>query len=322
MKRALVTGGLGFIGSNLVHALERRGVRVTVLDNLDAQCGGNRRNLEGMPTEFLDLHEADLRDADAVRRAVTGQDWIFHCAARTSHAGSMTAPFEDVAVNCVGTLTLLEAMREHAPEAKLVHVGTSTQIGRSSAGVIAEDHVEFPVDIYSANKTASEKYVLVYASAYGLRTTVVRLANNFGPRANIRSPAFGFANFFVGLALQGKEITVFGDGAQLRTMTYVADSVEALCVAAENDASCSQVWFAVADEQVSVRDLAVAISSEIGGSVRFVPWPAERKAIEVGDSVISNAKLKAGLGWQPRTSLREGLRATRSYFIEHLASYL
>lgn len=321
MKRALVTGGFGFIGSNLVHELVRRGVEVTVLDNMDKRCGGNEHNLDGI-TAGLVVHRGDLRDAQLVATAVKSQDWIFHCAARTSHSESMVTPIDDIEVNCVGTMTLLEAIRHHAPDAKLVHVGTSTQIGRADSSPITEQFAEFPLDIYSANKTVTEKYALIYARAHGLRVAVIRLANNFGPRATIRSPAFGFANFFVGLALQGKELTVYGNGAQLRTMSFVSDSVDALLLAAEDERANSQVWFAVADGQVSVRELATAIVEEIGGAVRFIPWPPEREAIEVGDSVISNAKLKVGLGWAPRTSMRDGLRATRGYFESRLSQYV
>jgi UDP-glucose 4-epimerase len=321
VKTALVTGGYGFIGSNLVHELVRRGVRVTVYDNLDPKCGGNQHNLDGI-SDHVELVEADIRDATRLTAAVRGTEYVFHCAARTSHPTSMTEPLEDVAVNCVGTLNLLEAVRTANPEAKLVYVGTSTQIGRSAEASVTELHGEFPLDIYSANKSAAEKYVLIYGHSYGLRTSVVRLANNFGPRANVRSADFGFINFFVGLALRDRELTIFGEGKQLRTISFVDDSVDALLTVAARDDANGQVWFAVADRQTSVADIARQITVELGGTVKFVPWPQERAAIEIGDAVISNAKIAASLDWRPKVGLQDGLRRTREYFATRLEYYL
>ena len=174
----------------------------------------------------------------------------------------------------------------------------------------------------SGPKSASEKYILVYGGAYRMHTTVVRLANNFGPRSNIKSPEFGFMNYFIGLGLQGKEITVYGKGNQLRTISYVEDSVEALIAASQNKASDGQAFFAVADDQCSVADIAKAIAENIGGKIRFVDWPKDREAIEIGDAIISNAKIKKALKWAPATSLKEGLQKTGKYFRPCLDKYL
>jgi len=225
-------------------------------------------------------------------------------------------------VNCKGLLYLLEATRQFNMDAKFVQIGTSTQIGRMLHSPIDEHHPEFPVDIYSANKAAAEKYTLIYASAFGMRTTVIRLANVFGPRSRISNPDFGFVNYFVGLTLQGKDLTVFGDGAQLRNISYVADCVNALILAAENERANGEVFFATSDRQHSVAEIAQSISTHIGGAVRFVSWPDGRKAIEVGDAVISNAKIKEMLGWKPQYSLAEGMILTREYFTPCLNDYL
>jgi len=321
VKTALVTGGFGFVGSNLVHELVRRGVRVTAYDNLDSKCGGNSHNLDGVADQ-IELIDGDIRDSSRLIDAVRDNELVFHCAARTSHPKSMTEPQEDVAVNCVGTLNVLEALRIANPDAKLIYVGTSTQIGRSTEPAVTESHGEFPLDIYSANKSAAEKYVLIYGRSYGLRTSVVRLANNFGPRANVRSSDFGFINFFVGLALRNQELTIFGEGKQLRTVSFVDDSVDALLTVADNEDANGQVWFAVADSQISVADIAREITAEIGGTVKFVPWPEDRAAIEIGDAVISNAKITSALGWRPKTGIRDGLRRTREYFASRLENYL
>jgi UDP-glucose 4-epimerase len=320
-RRVLITGGLGFVGSNLTHELVKRGDKVTVVDNSDPTCGGDLRNLDPIAGE-VELIAGDLRDADAMATVVRGKDLVLHCAAKTSHVESMQRPFDNLDVNARGTLTLLEAIRQHQPAAKVVTIGTSTQTGRAVAPEVTELHPEFPLDIYSANKTIAEKYTLLYGSAHGLRTTVVRLANNFGPRAHIRTASFGFVNYFIGLALRGKEVTVYGTGSQLRNISYIQDSVEAILAAADQDAANGDVFFAVADQQVSVGSIAIAITASLGGTVRSIPWPAERAAIEVGDAVIRNTKIRERLGWRPQFTLDAGLQATRDFYAPRLEIYL
>ena len=319
--RVLITGGLGFIGSNLAHECVRRGARVTIYDSLDPRSGGNLRNLEGIEHD-VELRTHDIRNFESLGDSVRGQEVIFHCAAHTSHAKAMDDPLTDIDVNCKGTVNLLEVAKRFQRDAKIVHIGTSTQIGKMVFPEVTETHPEFPADMYSANKSASEKYVLLYATAHGMRTTVVRLANNFGPRANIRSADFGFVNFFIGLGLKGKELTVFGTGQQLRSFSYVQDSVEALMLAAGSEAANGKALFAVADTQMTVLDIAAAINRNVGGSTKRIDWPKDRAAIEVGDAVISNAKIRELLGWCPQVSVDDGLRLTKQYFEPRLESYL
>lgn len=278
-------------------------------------------NLHGIEPDVQIVVE-DLRNLSALCSAVRNQNIVFNCAAYTSHPQSMTDPFTDIEVNCRGTINLLEAARRFNPSAKIVHVGTSTQIGRMVLDTVTETHPEFPLDIYSANKTASEKYVLIYGSAYKMRTSVVRLANNYGPRSNIRSADFGFVNFFIGLALKDKELPVFGQGQQLRNISFVDDSVEALLTAATNDAANGKVLFAVADRQVTVLTIAEAITRNIGGKVRQIEWPRDREAIEIGDAVISNQKIRETLGWSPAIDLDDGLKRTGEYYRPSLAHYV
>ncbi len=320
-KRVLITGGLGFIGSNLAVRCLELGASVTIYDMLDPRSGGNMENVRPIEKDVrIELN--DIRNFEGVSAVIRGHDLLFSCAAFTSHPNSMKEPVIDIDVNCKGIINLLEAIRRFNPECKLVQVGTSTQVGRMVTSPIDENHPEFPVDIYSANKTASEKYVLIYGSAYGLDTTVVRLANVFGPRSNIKSPDFGFMNYFIGLGLQGKEITVFGEGKQLRTITYVSDVVEALVMAAVSEKSRGQVFFAVGEGQYDVSQIASAIVSVIGGRVRFVEWPRDREAIEIGDAVISNRKIASTLGWHATVDLEAGLARTREYFQDKLKPYL
>jgi UDP-glucose 4-epimerase len=264
----------------------------------------------------------DVRNFEPLCTAVLDQDIIFNCAAYTSHPNAMKEPFVDVDVNCKGTLNLLEAMRRFSHDAKLVHIGTSTQIGPMKYAPIDENHPETPVDIYSANKSASEKYVLVYSHAYSMHATVVRLANVYGPRSNIKSSDFGFMNYFIGLGLKGKEISVFGEGNQQRTISFVADCVDALIMAANSSKVDREVFFAVSDKQYTVREVAQNIAEVIGGSVKFVEWPKNREVIEVGDAVISNKKIAETLQWKHKTELVDGLAITRDYFKPNLKHYL
>jgi UDP-glucose 4-epimerase len=320
-KNVLVTGGLGFIGSNLARRCVELGAKVTVYDCLDPRSGGNMFNVRDIEAD-IDIVLNDIRNFEGISAAVRKQDILFSCAAYTSHPNSMTDPIVDIEVNCKGVMHVLEAARRFNPSVKIVQIGTSTQIGKMRHSPVDELHPEFPLDIYSANKAASEKYVLIYGSYYGMQTTVIRLANVFGPRSNIRTPDFGFINYFVGLALSGKELTVFGDGRQLRNVSYVEDSVEALICAAESPASNGQVFFASADRQYTISELAAAITTHIGGSIRMVDWPKDRAALEIGDAVISNAKIKATLQWEPRFSLDEGMKKTGDYFRPILNRYL
>jgi UDP-glucose 4-epimerase len=250
-RKVLITGGLGFIGSNLAHRCLELGADVAIYDNLDPHSGGTLYNVEDI-RDSLEIHFHDILNFDALVERICERDIVFNCAASTSHPFSMREPWLDLDVNSRGVVNVLEALRRFNKRARLVHIGTSTQLGPLQYEPADENHPEFPTDIYSANKSASEKYVLVYARAYGLPATVIRLANVFGPRATIRSADFTFNNYFIGLALQGKDITVYGQGEQLRNVLYVDDAVDALIAAALSDKSHGQTFFAVGDHHYSV----------------------------------------------------------------------
>lgn len=320
-KRVFITGGLGFIGSNIAHKCQALGALVTIYDCLDPRSGGNMQNIQGIQND-IKIVLNDLRNFEGLCASILNQDIVFNCAAYTSHPGAMKEPLIDIDVNCKGVINLLEAARRFNPTVKIVHIGTSTQIGKMQLDIVDELHPEFPVDIYSANKSVSEKYVLIYGSAYNMQTTVVRLANTFGPRSNIKSPDFGFVNYFIGLALQNKEITIFGKGSQLRNFSYVEDSVNALIQASLNEKSNGQVFFSVADNQYSVAEVASKIVDFIGGRLKYIDWPKEREVIEVGDAVISNKKIQKILEWKPQFDLSQGLTKTKEYFTPYLKNYL
>ena len=319
--RVLIIGGLGFIGSNLAHACVELGAIVTIYDCLDPHSGGNLFNISKIK-ESVNVFYYDILNFENLSQQVINQNIIFNCAASTSHPFSMREPWIDLDVNGRAVINILEAMRRFNKTAKLVHLGTSTQLGKLHYQPADENHPEFPTDIYSANKSVSEKYVMIYANAYQMRTTVVRLANVYGPRASIHSPEFTFNNYFVGLALQNKDITVFGEGQQKRNVMYVDDAISAIIQASQSDNVNGQAVFAVSDNHYSLAEIATATAENIGGRIKFVAWPPERKVVDIGDAVISNQKIKELLNWRPQYDLSTGLKKTRLFYEHCLHEYL
>lgn len=320
-KTVLVTGGLGFIGSNFALSCVANGGKVRILDCALPGSGANPVNVEALDG-IVDVIEGDVRDPGVIGPAVDGVDVILHSAAQTSHTRSMADALVTLDVNVRGTLQLLEAVRESGTDPKIVHVGTTTQLGPMVHEPINELHPEFPRDVYSATMVGSEKFVLIYAHAHGLRATVVRLCNTYGPRAAIHSPDLGFVNFFIGLGLRGREMTIYGDGKQLRSLLHVEDAVDALARAALSEEADGEVYLASSKTTFTVAEIAEAVAEHVGGSVAYVDWPTERKAIEVGNAVIDSSKIKASLAWSPRIELDDGLISTARYYGSRLEQYL
>ena len=321
-KNVLITGGLGFIGSNLAQKCVKLGAKVTIFDCLDPRSGGNRYNIKDI-AESVQLSYHNILDFDQISQVVPEKDIIFSCASSTSHSFSMREPWIDSDVNSKGIINLLEAVRRFNPKAKFIHLGTSTQLGKLSYQPADEKHPEFPTDIYSANKSVSEKYTLIYSKAFNIHSTVIRLSNVFGPRASVHSPEFTFNNYFIGLALQGKNITVYGDGKQIRNVLYVDDAVSAMVLAAQSEKSKGEVFLAVGDEHFSVAEIAETTVNCIGkGKVVYIDWPSGKKAIDIGNAIFSNKKIKKLLGWAQVTNLESGLAQTKAYFKSCLDQYL
>ena len=321
-RAVLITGGLGFIGSNLARRLADLGARVTLVDSLIPDYGGNRFNIAGYEDRVC-VDIADVRDPYSMRALVQGQDVLFNLAGQVSHIDSMTDPFTDLEINARSQLSILEACRYENPTIKIVYAGTRQQYGKPRYLPLDENHLQAPTDVNGVNKLAGEWYHIVNHSAYGLRTTSLRLTNTYGPRQLIKHNRQGFIGWFVRQAVEGKPIHLYGDGSQLRDLTYVDDVVDAFLRAGWDDKANGSVYNLGGEAHVSLHDLAQMIVAVAGqGSVQLAPWPPERKKIDIGDVYSSYARIEQDLGWRPTTRLETGLAATVAYYRQHLERYI
>jgi UDP-glucose 4-epimerase len=316
-RRCLVTGGIGFVGSNLALTLAAIGARVTVVDSLVPTHGANLRNLEGAASP-LEVIEADVGDADRVRDATRRAEVVFNLAGQVSHVESMSRPLFDLEVNFRSQLAFLEILREVSSEAVVVYTSTRQIFGHPRYLPVDEDHPASPVDVNGVTKYAAEQLHLLYGQLYGIEATSVRLTNVYGPRQRLCGDLQGFLPIFVRRALAGEPITVFGDGAQERDCLYVDDVVECLLLAATSPDAPDEVFNVGNDERLSLRAIAEAIVAAAGsGSVESVPWPPERDAIDIGSYYGNSSKAKRLLGWEPRTPFAVGIRQTIDFYRSH-----
>lgn len=321
-KAVLITGGLGFIGSNLARRLVDLGANVTLADSLIPDYGGNLFNIDGYEKR-LRVNIADVRDPYSMRALVRGQDVLFNLAGQVSHIDSMHDPFTDLEINTRSQLSILEACRQVNPALKVVYAGTRQQYGKPRYLPLDEDHIQAPTDVNGVNKLAGEWYHIVYHTAYGLRTTSLRLTNTYGPRQLIKHNRQGFIGWFVRLAIEGKPIQLYGDGQQLRDLTYVDDVVDAFLRVGANDNANGAVFNLGGDAPISLLDLATLIVAIAGrGRVELIPWPEARKKIDIGDVYSSHARISAVLDWQPTTPLTVGLTQMIDYFTRHFDKYV
>jgi UDP-glucose 4-epimerase len=320
-KRVLITGGLGFLGSNLAIRLVQLGSKVTLLDGLLEGLGGNWFNIEPV-RDKVEVVVANLADRQRVDPCVRGQDVVFNIAMQPSHLASMDNPLYDVQTNVLSQVHFLESLRAHNPEARVLYVGSRAQFGRVAVFPINEDTPPNPRDVYAVSKQAVEWYHFQYASICGLQVTSLRLGNTYGPRHQMRHAQYGVQNYLIRLAMEGKEITVYGDGHQVRELLYVEDAVEAMLRLARHDGCIGEVYCIGALERVSFLELVQSIIRAAGsGSYRHVPWPREREIIEVGDVRTDDSKLRGDTGWAPKVSLEQGLGQTVEFYRAHRERY-
>jgi UDP-glucose 4-epimerase len=320
-RRVMVTGGLGFIGSNLVRKLVDAGADTLIVDSLNPDYGGNLFNIHGIE-DRVRLNIGDVRDQTSMDVLVKDREVIFNLAGQVSHIDSMRDPYTDLEINCRAQLSMLEACRQYNPRVRVVFAGTRQVYGRPDHLPVNERHLVRPADINGVNKAAGEYYHLLYNNVFGVRACSLRLTNVYGPRQLIRHNRQGFIGWFLRLAIEGREIEIFGDGSQLRDFVYVDDAADAFLRAGATDSCNGEVFNVGGDEPISHRELVLLLLDVAGsGSMRFVEWPPEKKRIDIGSFYSDSTKFRETVGWRPTVGLREGFERTIAFYREHLDQY-
>ncbi len=321
-RRVMITVGLGFIGSNLARRLVALGADIVLVDSLIPDYGGNLFNIDGI-ADRVRVNIADIRQQTTMNYLVRDRDVIFNLAGQVSHIDSMRDPYTDLEINCRSQLTILEACRYNNPGVKLVFAGTRQVYGRPTTLPVDETHLVQPTDVNGINKAAGEYYHLVYNNVFGVRACSLRLTNVYGPRQLIKHNRQGFIAWFIRLAIENKQIQIYGDGSQLRDFVYVDDAADAFLRAGADDACNGEVFNVGGDCPISHRDLTTLLLDVAhSGSVTYVDWPADKKAIDIGDFYADSTKFTRATGWKTTVSLREGLCRTVEYYRQHFDTYV
>ena len=320
-KRVLITGGCGFIGAMLARRLVVEGARVTLVDSLIPLYGGNLANIADIRDRVW-LNISDVRDPHAMSELIRNQDYLFNLAGQTSHVDSMTDPFTDLEINATAQLSILEAVRKFNPVIRIVFASTRQLYGKPRYLPVDEKHPIEPVDINGIHKLAGEGYHMLYHKVYGIASSCLRLTNTYGPGMRVKDARQTFLGIWIKLILAGQPVQVFGDGAQLRDFNYVDDVVDALRYAGLRDEAIGQIMNLGSDEVIGLRDLAQLLVAVNGaGQWELVPFPPDRKVIDIGDYYGNWTKARELLGWSPRIGLQEGLKRTLAYYRQHGAAY-
>lgn len=320
-KRCLITGGLGFIGSNLALRLVEYGARVTLVDSLVPEYGGNPFNVEAIK-DRVNINISDVRDRWSLEHLMKEQDLLFNLAGQTSHLDSMHNPFHDLEINCRAQLSILEACREVNPNIKIVFASTRQFYGKPDYLPVDENHLKRPVDVNGVNKMAGEWYHILYNNVYNLRSCALRLTNTYGPRMRIKDARQTFLGIWIRRAIEGLPFEVWG-GEQLRDFTYVDDCIEAMLICAQSEESNGEIYNLGGANVLSLLQLAdLVVEANGGGSYEIKEFPPERKKIDIGDYYCDWTKIRDELGWLPRTDEREGLRITLEFYRANLKHYL
>jgi UDP-glucose 4-epimerase len=320
-RRVLITGGLGFIGSNLARALVGLGARVSIVDSLVPEYGGNRRNLAGVAARVR-VHLADVRDWPRLPELIRGQDFLFNLAGQTSHMDSMTDPQTDLDINCRAQLAILEACRLHNPGIRIVFASTRQIYGRPDYLPVDERHPLRPVDVNGINKLAGESFHLLYSRVHGIAATALRLTNTIGPRMRVRDARQTFVGVWIRRLVEGQPFEVWG-GEQWRDFTYVDDAVDAFLLAAARPEAVGEIFNLGGPPRVTLARLAeLLVELNEGGSFVVRAFPADRRKIDIGDYYADDRLIRRRLGWRPRVDLRTALGRTLAYYRKELRHYV
>lgn len=320
-KRVLVTGGLGFIGSNLTIRLLELGAEVTVVDNMLPRQGANLFNLEEVKGR-VNLQFSDIRDGLSMNSIVKDKGLIFHLAGQVNHIESMRNPLDDLEINCKGTLVLLEACRKFNREGKIIFTGTRGQYGPTVKLPVNEEHPMDPRGIYAITNMAAEKIIMVYNNVHGIRGVCLRISNTYGPRHQMKHDEYGVFNWFIRRAIDNDTIKVFGDGRIIRDFVYVDDVVMALLITGINSAADGKVFNVGSGQPIDFIALAKKTVEVVGsGNYQFSDFSKERKELEHGNYYADCSKIKRLLGWRPEVGLEEGIRRTADFYRQYKEHY-
>ena len=320
-SRVLVSGGLGFIGSNLAARLVGSEAEVTLVDSLIPEFGGNLFNVADI-RDKVTVSLSDVRESASMEELIKGKDYLFNLAGQTSHVDSMSDPKTDLEINAVAQLSILEACRKHNPGIKVVFASTRQLYGKPDYLPVDEGHPVRPVDVNGINKLAGEWYHLLYNNVYGIRACALRLTNTYGPRMRVKDARQTFLGIWIRMLLENRRFRVFGDGLQLRDFNYVDDCVDALLLAGASEDSNGKVYNLGSSEVIALKDLAeLMVGLGYGGAFELAPFPPDREAIDIGNYYSDFSLIAKELGWRPKVGLRDGLIKTISFYKAHHEHY-
>ncbi len=317
----LITGGLGFIGSNLAQRLVDLNAHVTLVDSLIPQYGGNPFNIQGIE-DRVRVNISDVRDPHSVRYLVQNQDYLFNLAGQTSHLDSMEDPFSDLEINSRAQLSILEVCRKYNPGVKIVFASTRQIYGKPDYLPVDEKHLLRPVDVNGVNKMAGEWYHILYNNVYGIHACALRLTNTYGPRMRVKDARQTFLGIWIRNLVEGRPFEVWG-GEQLRDFTFVEDAVEAFLMAAVSEEANGKIFNLGGERVISLKELADLLIDIAGcGEYHIRQFPENRKKIDIGDYYSDDTLIRQTLGWQPNVDLKEGISKTVNYYRKYLKNYL
>ena len=321
-KKILITGGLGFIGSNLACRLVEHGNTITVVDSLIPEYGGNLRNIYDIQDKIT-VSLSDVRDVAAINNLIKGHDYLFNLAGQTSHLDSMLDPITDLDINAKAQLSILEACRKNNPDIRIVFASTRQIYGKPKYLPVDEKHPRHPVDVNGINKIAGEQYHILYQEVNGIASSVLRLTNTYGPRMRIKDARQTFLGIWIRNLLEGKTIQVFGDGKQRRDYNYIEDVLDALLITATKEEAVGKVYNLGAPDPLSLEDTAKIMCLEIEGSdYQMIAFPEDRKVIDVGDFICDYSAFCNQFGWKPKVNFEEGIQRSINYFKKEIKHYI
>lgn len=321
-KNVLITGGLGFIGSNLARRLVALGANVTIIDSLIWAYGGNLFNVQDIK-DRISINIGDIRDRYSMNHLIREKEYLFNMAGQVSHVDSMKDPHTDLEINVTSQVSILEACRQFNRDIKIIYPSSRQIYGKPQYLPVDEKHPVHPTDVNGINIHAGEWYHILYNNVHNIRATSVRMTNVYGPRQLVKHNRQGFIGWFIRQAIEGNTIQLYGDGSQKRDLNFVDDVCDALLMVGASEQANGQIYNIGSPEVVSLKDLA-ALLVELSGHGRYelIPWPVEKKKIDIGDYYSNFEKIKNEIGWQPKTKLREGLQKTIAYYKKHLDKYI